>query len=103
VLERLRGLGHPLSIDDFGTGYASLAYLRDLPVDSVKIDRSFTARVHDDSRTRIILAATVELAHDLGLTVVAEGIETERDAQLMAWLGCDHGQGWFFHRPEPDA
>ena len=101
VLERIRVAGHPIAVDDFGTGYASLAYLRDLPVDAVKVDRSFTERLHDDPRTRTIVAATIELAHALGLTVVAEGVEQERDAEMIIELGCDHGQGWYFHIPSP--
>jgi len=102
TLEQLRKLGFRLSIDDFGTGYSSLAYLKRLAVDELKIDKSFVLameRDHDDAK---IVRSTIELAHNLGLTVVAEGIETVRTWKLLAALGCDEGQGYCIARPMPE-
>ena len=99
ILRRLRGLGVQIAVDDFGTGYSSLAYLRDLPVDVLKIDRSFVDQLHGDARTPTIVASTIALAHDLGLHVVAEGVET---ADQLDWLlrhGCDRVQGYHLGRP----
>jgi EAL domain-containing protein (putative c-di-GMP-specific phosphodiesterase class I) len=100
-LERLRALGARISIDDFGTGYSSLAYLRRMPVDAVKIDRSFIANLDCDPRAENFLRAVIELAHTLDLKVVAEGVETEPQCALLAALGCDLAQGYFFSRPQP--
>ena len=101
VLERLRHLGVRLALDDFGTGYSSLAHLRDLPVDTVKIDCRFTAGVDRDPRDRSVVAALVTLAHDLGVRVVAEGVERRSQARVLAELGCDEAQGYLFHPPLP--
>ncbi len=103
VLAALRALGVDLSIDDFGTGYCSLAYLRDLPVSELKLDRSFTAELVSDGRTEAIVASTVELAHRLGLRVVAEGVEDESTLARLAALGCDESQGFLHARPLPAA
>jgi len=102
-LERLRALGARISIDDFGTGYSSLAYLRRMPVDAVKIDRSFIANLDSDPRAEKFLRAVIELAHTLDLKVVAEGVETEPQCALLAALGCDLAQGYLFARPRPLA
>ena len=103
TLLRLRDMGLRLSIDDFGTGYSSLAYLKRLPLDELKIDRSFVMSMQRDPADRKIVRSTVDLAHNLGLSVVAEGIEDARAwAQLRA-LGCDEGQGYFIARPMPEA
>lgn len=91
-----RGVG--LSIDDYGTGHSSLAYLADLPVTELKVDRSFTARVGSDARIAAIVAGTVGLAHHLGLRAVAEGVEDRRTLQRLRSLGCDESQG-FWHSP----
>jgi diguanylate cyclase (GGDEF)-like protein len=102
TLLRLREMGLRLSIDDFGTGYSSLAYLKRLPLDELKIDRSFVMSMQRDPADRKIVRSTVDLAHNLGLSVVAEGIEDDRAwAQLRA-LGCDEGQGYFIARPMPE-
>jgi diguanylate cyclase (GGDEF)-like protein len=97
-----RGVG--ISIDDYGTGYSSLSYLNDLPAHELKIDKSFTGRVAVDARTAAIVAGTVELAHQLGLRLVAEGVEDDAALRLMAELGCDESQGFLHSRPlAPEA
>ncbi|MGY1668454.1 putative bifunctional diguanylate cyclase/phosphodiesterase [Geodermatophilus sp. SYSU D00696] len=101
VLAELRRLGVRTSIDDYGTGYSSLAYLRRLPADELKLDRSLTADVADDERAAAIVRHTVALAHDLGLSLVAEGIEDEVTAARLAGLGCDVAQGYAVARPMP--
>jgi diguanylate cyclase (GGDEF)-like protein/PAS domain S-box-containing protein len=96
LLTELRGLGVRLSIDDFGTGYSSLAYLRRFPVDCLKIDRSFVCGLDADRDSRPIAAAIVEMAHALGLRVVAEGVETPGQLEALIDLGCDAAQGFLF-------
>lgn len=99
ALNRLRDLGVRLSVDDFGTGYSALAYLQQLPLDEVKIDKSFVQRMAQDKGARTIVAAIVDLAHTLGLSVVAEGVDTERTRALLSDLGCDVVQGYLMGRP----
>jgi diguanylate cyclase (GGDEF)-like protein len=103
VLEALRRLGLRIAIDDYGTGYCALAYLRDLPVDELKLDRSFAARVTTDPRSAAIVRSTVELAHALGLQVVAEGVEDRQTLDAVESFGCDFAQGYYFSRPVPAA
>jgi diguanylate cyclase (GGDEF)-like protein len=103
VLADLRRLGVRTSIDDYGTGYSSLAYLRHLPADELKLDRTLTADVESDRRAAAIVRHTVALAHDLGLTLVAEGVEDARTAGVLAALGCDVAQGYLIARPMPLA
>jgi len=103
VLSRLRSMGVGISIDDFGTGYSSLAYLKRLPVDELKIDKSFVQHMAADDNDAAIVRSTIGLAHDLGLRVVAEGIEDEATWTLLAELGCDVAQGYFVSRPLPAA
>jgi diguanylate cyclase (GGDEF)-like protein len=103
VMQRLRALGCELSIDDYGTGFSSLAYLRDLPVAELKLDRSFVADVDADSRAVAIVGSTVGLAHSLGLRMVAEGVETQACLSVLRHLGCDEAQGYFIARPVPAA
>jgi EAL domain-containing protein (putative c-di-GMP-specific phosphodiesterase class I) len=101
VLRSLRSLGVRIAIDDFGTGYSSLAHLKQLPVDVLKVDRSFVSDMLADDSDRIIVRSTIDLAHNLGLRVVAEGVEDEATATLLAELGCDQAQGYHFSRPVP--
>jgi len=101
TLVQLSRLGFRLSIDDFGTGYSSLAYLKRLAVDELKVDKSFVLAIdrdHDDAK---IVRSTIELAHNLGLSVVAEGVETARTWMLLDALGCDQAQGYYIGRPMP--
>lgn len=99
TLRALKTAGVRLALDDFGIGYSSLACLHQLPVDTVKIDRTFVAHARDVEYHRVLVSATVRVARALGMTTVAEGIETEDQAALMTDLACDRGQGWLFGRP----
>ena len=101
VLHRLRDLGVGLSVDDYGTGHASLAYLARLPVTALMIDRSFVAAMDADGDSRTIVRSTIDLARNLGLKVVAEGVETSAIWQQLAALGCDQAQGYWLARPAP--
>lgn len=94
-----RGIG--ISIDDYGTGYSSLAYLNDLPAVELKLDRSFTTRLTSEPRTAAIVAGTIELAHGLGLRLIAEGVEDEATLAALKGLGCDESQGYLHARPMP--
>jgi EAL domain-containing protein (putative c-di-GMP-specific phosphodiesterase class I) len=101
LLFALNGMGVRLAIDDFGTGYSSLGYLRRFPVQSLKIDRSFiegVGRVADDSA---IVAAIVSMGHSLGLSVVAEGVESQEQVAELRKLGCDLAQGYYYAPPQP--
>jgi diguanylate cyclase (GGDEF)-like protein len=100
-LTRLRSAGINAALDDFGVGYSSLAHLRDLPMHRLKIDRSFTVDCMRDARTLTIVKSVIEMAHNLGLTVTAEGIETAEQQAWMHHLGCDSAQGYYFARPMP--
>ncbi len=102
-LKNLKALGIGLSIDDFGTGYSSLSYLKRLPVNVIKVDRSFVMDIPHDVDDMEITAAVIAMAHKLRYKVVAEGIETEEQYQFLRESGCDYGQGYFFSRPlSPD-
>lgn len=101
VLHRLRRLGFHLSVDDFGTGYASMGYLQRLPVQEVKIDQSFVRHAEASERDREIIASVVQLAHRLGMVVVAEGVETEKTAEIVAGFGCDRAQGYLYAAAMP--
>jgi len=103
-LAALRALGISVGIDDFGTGYSSLAYLSRLPVDRIKIDRSFVRGMSTDPGSRAIARAASELGHELGLHVVAEGVETAAEWDLVRAIGCDSVQGYYIARPmRPEA
>ncbi|MBS7539773.1 putative bifunctional diguanylate cyclase/phosphodiesterase [Ancylobacter lacus] len=101
VLSDLRQLGFSIALDDFGTGFASLTHLRRLPVDKIKIDLSFIAGMTSNPADLAIVRAVVSLGHDLGMTVLAEGVETEEQAGMLARLGCDEVQGYLHGRPMP--
>jgi predicted signal transduction protein with EAL and GGDEF domain len=101
TLHSLSELGIAISLDDFGTGYSSMAHLRRLPVSEVKIDRSFTSRIAEDPEDHAIVRSIIDLGHDLGLRVVAEGVEDEQTQRLLAQAGCDIAQGWLVARPMP--
>ncbi|MBC7786804.1 MAG: EAL domain-containing protein [Methylophilaceae bacterium] len=101
TLEELSKMGFKLSIDDFGTGYSSLAYLKKLPVDELKIDKSFVLNMSQDRDDIKIVRSTIDLAHNFNLKVVAEGIENMEAWDLLKYLGCDFGQGYFISRPMP--
>jgi len=101
VLAALRATGIGVSVDDFGTGNASIEYLAKLPATELKIDRSFITDILNDPRAEAIVRSTIDLARNLGLTVVAEGIETEAVLNHLTALGCDTAQGYFISRPQP--
>jgi len=103
VLERLYALGVELSVDDYGTGFSSLAYLRDLPVHELKLDRAFLAAASHDDRAVAIIRSTIDLAHSLDLRIVAEGVETDENLALIAGMGCDIAQGYLLGRPSPPS
>jgi EAL domain-containing protein (putative c-di-GMP-specific phosphodiesterase class I) len=99
VLNQLRDAGVQLDIDDFGTGYSSLSALLQLPIDTLKIDQSFVFRLVTDDRSRELVRSIARMADNLGMQVVAEGVETEAQRALLARLGCRYGQGYLFSRP----
>ena len=101
VLERLAALGVRLAVDDFGTGYSSLAYLKRLPIDHIKIDRSFVFSMATDQSDAMIVASTIDLGHNLGLTAIAEGVENQETYDELVRLGCDLAQGYLLTRPLP--
>jgi EAL domain-containing protein (putative c-di-GMP-specific phosphodiesterase class I) len=98
---RLKEFGIQVSLDDFGTGYSSLSYVRRLPLDKIKIDRSFINDLRHDGESGSIVSAIIAMAHSLGLIVVAEGVETEEQAQFLRSHGCDQFQGFLFSNPVP--
>lgn len=102
-VRRLHALGCPIWLDDFGTGFSSFSYVRQLPVTGLKLDRSFVGEVDQVPESTAVIAASLSLAASLGLEVVAEGIETERQAAALRAMGCGAGQGFYFGRAEPDA
>jgi len=103
TLEKIKELGVVLALDDFGTGYASLSYLRQFPIDVVKIDRSFTAHVDSQNGDLVLLKGIIDLGHALELNLVAEGIETSEQHTIVRKLGCQQAQGFYFGRPSHPA
>ncbi len=98
-LQSLRALGVTLALDDFGTGYSSLSSLHLLPIDTVKIDRSFVTLAESSAHHRVLIEATIKVARSLGMGTVAEGIETDGQAAIVRDLGCDKAQGYRYGRP----
>jgi EAL domain-containing protein (putative c-di-GMP-specific phosphodiesterase class I) len=101
ILASLNDMHVKLSIDDFGTGYSSLAYLKQLPVREIKIDKSFVMGMADSENDAVIVRSIIDLAHNIGLVVIAEGVEDERSYHTLEKLGCDLAQGYFISRPVP--
>jgi PAS domain S-box-containing protein len=101
IARELKAMGCRLALDDFGTGYSSMGHLQALPLDALKIDRSFVNAMTNTRESRKIVAAIVGLAHSLGMITVAEGIETEEQAEMLLWLSSELGQGWFYGHPLP--
>ena len=102
-LKAMQSLGLHIALDDFGTGYSSLSYLARLPINSLKIDRSFIVQMSKGPEQMAIVPAVISLARALNLKVVAEGVETEEQANLLRLLRCDEAQGYLFGRPVPPA
>ena len=100
-IKKLSGMGLQIAIDDFGTGYSSMAYLQKLLVAKIKIDKSFVIGMHNNENDEIIVQSTVNLGHNLGFTVVAEGVETQAAWDKLKELGCDSAQGFLMGRPVP--
>ncbi len=100
-MKQLRELGIEIAMDDFGVGYSSLSYLARLPVQTLKIDRSFLAAILDDSDTMLLVQTIISLAHSLKRKVIAEGVESEEQAELLLQMGCDEIQGYLISRPLP--
>jgi EAL domain-containing protein (putative c-di-GMP-specific phosphodiesterase class I) len=98
-LQKIRNLGIEISIDDFGTGYSSLTYLKDLPIDQLKIDRSFVVNIAKEYRNRAIIESIVHLCKGLSLSVIAEGAETKEEVDYLLRLGCEYIQGFYFSKP----
>jgi EAL domain-containing protein (putative c-di-GMP-specific phosphodiesterase class I) len=99
TVKAIQDLGVRLTIDDFGIGYSSLAYLKKLPISAIKIDKSFTANMERDNNNAVIVRAIIDLGHNLGLKVIAEGVETLAVKEMLAAFGCDEAQGYYFSRP----
>ena len=101
TLNNIRSLGVRFAIDDFGTGYSSFAYLTKLPVKSIKIDKSFVLSLDKDRDNALIVRSIIDLSHNLGLKVVAEGVESAAARDMLRSFGCDEAQGYYYSRPQP--
>ena len=101
AVESLKGLGVGISLDDFGTGFSSLRQVHQLPLDKIKIDRSFTTGVHANDNSRKIIRSLVSLCRDMELSCIVEGVETREELQALSELGCELVQGYFYSRPIP--
>jgi EAL domain-containing protein (putative c-di-GMP-specific phosphodiesterase class I) len=103
VLGDLKEIGVKLALDDFGTGYSSLSYLKRFPIDIVKIDQGFIADIERDAASHAIVMSVIDLAHTLGMSVIAEGVETRSQQAQLAAVGCDQSQGFYFSRPMSES
>lgn len=103
IMHKLKEMGIFLSIDDFGTGYSSLSYLKLFPIDSLKIDQSFTRNLMQDSKDEALVHTIINMAHNLGLKVIAEGVETGEQLQYLLLRHCHEAQGYYFSKPVPPA
>ena len=103
TLHALRALGVRISMDDFGTGYSSLSYLRSFPFDKIKVDQSFIRDLAANREAQAIVRSIVSLGKGLGVTITAEGVETEAELRCLRAEGCHEGQGYLFSRPRPNA
>jgi EAL domain-containing protein (putative c-di-GMP-specific phosphodiesterase class I) len=103
VVREIHDLGVLVSVDDYGTGFSALGYLRDLPLHGLKLDKSFVGGMHTRKGDRVIVESTVRMAHALELQVVAEGVESDWDAHVVAGAGCDFAQGFHYSQPLPAA
>ena len=101
ILSRLSDMGIRIAIDDFGTGYSSLSYLSKMPVDEIKIDKSFVLDMHENKSNAVIVRATIELGHNLGMSVIGEGVEDAGMLAQLRALGCDAAQGYYLTKPLP--
>ena len=101
TLQKMKNLGISIAIDDFGTGYSSLSYLKKLPIDKLKIDRSFIIDIPDNKEDAAITNAIIAIAKSLNLIVIAEGVETERQKTYLVECVCKYIQGYFYHKPMP--
>jgi EAL domain-containing protein (putative c-di-GMP-specific phosphodiesterase class I) len=103
VLGDLKEIGVKLALDDFGTGYSSLSYLKRFPIDIVKIDQGFIGDIERDAASHAIVMSVIDLAHTLGMSVIAEGVETRSQQAQLAAVGCDQSQGFYFSRPMSES
>ncbi|MEJ2399487.1 MAG: EAL domain-containing protein, partial [Gammaproteobacteria bacterium] len=103
ILQRLDSMGLRIAIDDFGAGFSSLGYLKKLPVDELKIDKSFVMDMINNDNDAVIVRSTIDLAHNLGLKVVAEGVESDEIYEMLRILRCDTAQGFYLSEPESPA
>ena len=103
VLSELKDMGIHISLDDFGTGYSSLNYLRKLPINAIKIDKSFVDGLHAGSKENFIAASLINLAHGIGMKVIAEGVENIEQANILKSYNCDEIQGYYFSKPVAGA
>jgi EAL domain-containing protein (putative c-di-GMP-specific phosphodiesterase class I) len=97
----MKQMGLRLAVDDFGTGYSSLAHLNSLPIDAIKIDKSFVIRMATETQDAVIVRSMIHLAHNLGLKVVAEGVENRQTMDMLRKMGCDMAQGYHISHPRP--
>jgi EAL domain-containing protein (putative c-di-GMP-specific phosphodiesterase class I) len=102
-LQKIRSMGVTVAVDDFGTGFSSLSYLAKLPINTLKIDRSFIVEMTSTPEANALVTMIITLAHSLTLNVVAEGVETEEQSSILRALGCDQMQGYLYSRPVPEA